>query len=807
MIMDIINNTYNESNICEKSIYLNFKEEEAALNYLLNSSSLESNDITSYFSCREGSKTNYYVITFKPINPTKERINATYDINYSMYGICIYNNSLNCSDEDIIKYIITIAEKTEISADKNMKILNMNNASKIKIKKIHIAMSLIFLFLTVFIFIFSVIPIVPQYSFRLCFFRKKYIKSKDNNREINITVKVLDKLSLYYFCKCFSLEENTEYFICSHTSNKSYGSYGITNDEGLGYIKGIFGISIIMTLFGLFYIQLLSEPYKNFDRRTFENMFYNPFKSIVNISARYGPRVLFSCSGYIFVCEFCCFLEEQITEKIVDLSSSYSQNRTYSSHKISKSGVTDEDESGSLLNNNIDISKTKKEGSLFDNTEDGLNSINDVSDDKGNKNNRIKRKSSTITNIDKIMNTNFGQIFKPKKNSPDSISFYSIFIFYRTQLYKLVLIILTMFFMKYVLFIIFDMLEIPSPSLISFRNNLIDGITYSEIFGRIFQYLNFKILVSKGETTNNVDQAEHKNMCVVFLFWPIICELFFFIFTVPIVFIIYKLKKDPIYSLSILAASLILLRIILFLSSPEKMYSTLFYYAGDYYGLFSTNPIMNYPSFLIGSIFGYFYFLTQRNQEDKDYLSISNNIVYFLRYLNKKLYYIINIAITFIIFIFVFFEQIYFYVNHWTQNNRRQSILYDYLSNSFINFFYLIDNDLFLCLFQYLMISLFCKSEKFLIKYLSKDMWEMSVKIYLSFSLFSNFLIIFIMQKTQTKINIQLFSILYYGILSWCVLFFIAYIFSVLFEIPFKRISHQIFKIDIKSPKKKNKNI
>ena len=808
MILKIINNTYNESNNCEKDIYSIFQEDEDAFNYLLNSSSLESNDITSYFSCSEGSKTNYYVITFKPINPTKERINATYDINYSLYGICIYNNSLNCTDEDIIKYLKIIAEKTEISENKNMKILNMNKASKIKIKKIHIFMTLVFLFITLFIFISSILPIAPQVSFRLCFLRKKNIKSKANNRVMNITVKIVDKLSLYNFCKCFSLEENTEYFICSHTANKSYGSYGITNDEGLGYIKGIFGISIIMTLFGLFYIQLLSEPYKNFDKKSFENMFYNPFKSLINLSARYGPRVLFSCSGYIFMYKFCCFLEEQLTEKIVDFSSSFSGNRTYSSHKISKSGVGDDDESGSLFNHNNELNKTKKEGSLFDNTDDGLTAINDVSDDKGSKHNAIKRKGSTITNIDKIMSSNFGQIFKPRKNSPDTISYYSIFIFYRSQLYKLILIILTMLFMKNVLFIIFEIFEIPSPSLISFRNNLIDGITYSEIFGRIFQYLNFKILVSKEETTNNIDQSKSKNMCVVFLFWPIICELFFFIFSVPIVFVLFKYKKDPLFIISILVGFLVLLKIILFLASPEKMYSTLFYYAGDYYGLFSTNPIVNYPSFLIGSVFGYFYFLTQRNQEDKDYLSTSNNVVYFLRYQNKKLYYLINVGITFIIIIFAFFEQIYFYIKHWIKSDSEKSILYDYLSSFFVNSFYLIDNELFLCLFHYLMISLFCKNEKFLIRYLSKDKWEMSVKIYLSFSLFSNFLIIFIMQKTQTKINIQLFSVLYYGILSWCVLFFISYIFSVLFEIPFKRISHQIFKIDeriVKEKKEKNK--
>ena len=787
-IINIINNTYNESNICEKSIYSSFQE-EIPLNYLINSSSLESNDITSYFSCNESSKTNYYIITFKPINTTKERINATYDINYSLYGICIYNNSLNCTDIDIIKYLRKIAIKTEISKDKNMRIFNMNNVSKIKIEPIHIFMTILFLVLTLSIFIFSIIPIVPQILFRCCFLRKNCIKS--NN--MNIFIKTVDKLALYNFCKCFSLKENTEYFICSHTKNKSYGSYGITNDEGLGYIKGIFGISIIMTLFGLFYIQLLSEPYKNFDKKTFENMFYNPLKSFINISARYGPRVLFSCSGYIFMFKLCCFLEEQITEKIFDGSSS-----SYSGNIRSKSNMTDEDESGLLFNN--DFNKTKKESSLFDTDE----CINDTSDEKYEKESRKKR-GSTITNIDRIMTSNFNQIFKPKKKSPDSISFYSLYLFYRTQLYKLILIILTMFFMKYVLFIIFEIFEIPSPSLISFRNNLIDGISYSEIFGRIFQYLNFKVMVSKEETTNNLDQTKSKNMCVVFLFWPIICELFFFIFTVPIIFITYKFKKDPLYILLILSLFIILLRIILFIFSKEKMYSTLFYYVGDYYGLFSTNPIVNYPSFLIGCIFGYFYYLSQKIQDDKDYLGTSNNIIYFLRYQNKKLYYIINSIITFIIVIFAFFEQIYFYIKYWTQKDNFS--LYNYLSSYFINYFYLIDNDLFLCFFHYLMFSLFSKNEKFLIKYLSKDMWEISGKIYLSFSLFVNFLIIFIMQKTQTKINIQLFSILYYGILSWCILYIITYLFSIIFEIPMKRISHQIFKIDEKNViQKKNKD-
>lgn len=148
MIKNIINNTYNESNMCEKDIYSSFQE-ETSLNYLINSSSLENNDITSYFSCNEEENNNFYIITFKPVNTTEERIKGTYDINYSLYGICIYNNSLNCTNYDIIKYLRKIANQTEILNGKNMRVTNINKVSKMKIETIHYFMLIFFGMLTI----------------------------------------------------------------------------------------------------------------------------------------------------------------------------------------------------------------------------------------------------------------------------------------------------------------------------------------------------------------------------------------------------------------------------------------------------------------------------------------------------------------------------------------------------------------------------------------------------------------------------------------------------------------------------------
>ena len=148
MIKNIINNTYNESNMCEKDIHSSFQE-ETSLNYLINSSSLENNDITSYFSCNEEENNNFYIITFKPVNTTEERIKGTYDINYSLYGICIYNNSLNCTNYDIIKYLRKKVNQTEILNGKNMRVTNINKVSKMKIETIHYFMLIFFGMLTI----------------------------------------------------------------------------------------------------------------------------------------------------------------------------------------------------------------------------------------------------------------------------------------------------------------------------------------------------------------------------------------------------------------------------------------------------------------------------------------------------------------------------------------------------------------------------------------------------------------------------------------------------------------------------------
>ena len=774
---NILLTNVNRSNLCEDSLYskLTEKNNQNFINYLINSSSFECNDISSYYSCISYTEnnSNYYILSLKPKNSTSERISGNYDQNYCVRGICIYNDSLTCDEDDFIKMINKFANITEYSTNKTLSIVNVKKTNKVEKTFIHYFLLTLYIILIVIMIIFGLFTTLPTLLFQFCF------KKRKNDENSSVRSSTIDKGNLYTFSNCFNIDENIDYFICPHNYNKSYGSIGITNDEGLGYIKGIFGCFIIITLFGFLYTQLMSEPYKDYDLNTVEQMYYMPLKCLINLASRYGPRILFSCSGYLLMYKMNCFLENQITGKSKE-NTNVEQNNI---HSLNDNDLDENDEENEDSEDSFDVPKIRKISGGDDEEEIDF----EISKNK-KKTNDARKRGSTIRDIDKLISGGFHQIFATEKKDQGTVGIISLFYFYRSQIYKFVLCIITIFFVKYTLYIIFEYLDIPSPSMISLRTNLIDQISNFDIIGRVFQYLNFKILVSENETANAVEKS--KNMCVLFLFWPIICEIFFFIVTVPIIYFSYKYKKNILYIFIILSSVFIVFRIILFLcsSGDTKMYSTLYFYLGDYYGIFWTNPFMNYSYYLIGCVFGYFYFLYQKPQQDKKWLESSNNIVYFIRYQNNIFYYLTNSIVAFGIIVLIMFEQIYFYINNLIYG--KDFGLQDYFQSIFVNYFYLIDTDLAIILIHYLCFSFFCKSEKLLTPFLTKDKWEIYSRLYFSFMLFANFIIIFVLEKSETKIRIQLFSIVYYGILCWFMLFIIIFAYFVVLEFPLKRISH-----------------
>ena len=82
------------------------------------------------------------------------------------------------------------------------------------------------------------------------------------------------------------------------------------NTNGLKYIGGLMGVSILLTILGQIYLILYNLPMKDFGKSNFYSLYKKFFYSFFFIGLRYSPRILFSCSGYMLSFKFLSFIEK-----------------------------------------------------------------------------------------------------------------------------------------------------------------------------------------------------------------------------------------------------------------------------------------------------------------------------------------------------------------------------------------------------------------------------------------------------------------------------------------------------------------
>ena len=81
--------------------------------------------------------------------------------------------------------------------------------------------------------------------------------------------------------------------------------------NGITYIKGLIGLSIILNVFGLTFTILMNIQVKNYGIWHFYGTLNNILFVILYIGYRYSPRILFSCSGYTLAYKYLCFIEQE----------------------------------------------------------------------------------------------------------------------------------------------------------------------------------------------------------------------------------------------------------------------------------------------------------------------------------------------------------------------------------------------------------------------------------------------------------------------------------------------------------------
>jgi hypothetical protein len=105
----------------------------------------------------------------------------------------------------------------------------------------------------------------------------------------------------------FNVRENINELF-NFDSNK--GNNINTSNRGLLYIKGIIGISTLLTILGQLFMVFLNIPMKEFGLYQFHELITNIAYVLIFIGIRYSPRIIFSCSGFTLTYKYLSFIDE-----------------------------------------------------------------------------------------------------------------------------------------------------------------------------------------------------------------------------------------------------------------------------------------------------------------------------------------------------------------------------------------------------------------------------------------------------------------------------------------------------------------
>lgn len=421
------------------------------LKKLVLNSTRKKNDISSYYSCTKGDEDHdydYYVITVANNFTNKTRADYVKDSylffqkeNYT-FGICLLSGS---TPEDIKDYFYKLNENMTDFFEMSGQIVTVKSLKSLEEVNLNVCEKTITIIVLVglgFQIIFLFFNIIPEGIFMWCFRKKaKNLEplmgdssekistiNSDSLSEVEKNKYETDRIMLFKFLRCFNFHESWDILFNHRMQTNNMNEYN--NDNGLGYIKGLRGLSMIMTLYGASYIMLMNYSFKNYEPSIYESYFIKLIFGFIIIGARISPRILFSCSGFSCAYKLLCFLEKRLLKK-------------------------------------------------------GVRKVRSKEDITGNSS--VDKSNGTITRISNVKN--FNEIFSDQLEDQSRLTYTTIVWFYLSQSTRYLLSFLVIFMLKTTFFGLFS--KYMSPSLLKYKYSNIDSIEYSEYVGYFLLYKNF----------------------------------------------------------------------------------------------------------------------------------------------------------------------------------------------------------------------------------------------------------------------------------------------------------------------------
>ena len=710
--------------------YVN-NEDEKIRNYfiykLLLDSSQNKNDLSAFDDCMarkyklindsESLNSTFFVLSLdKTGDYSYEKYTTSFETNWYLAAFCLINNN-KCSENEIVEIIKAFDRNFSGVFDldnSTYQLFIMNKNEKDIYKNIYF--NFIPLIIIIIIILFSFFPKSLIKIFNCCF-KKENLKIDDDDDEIeNVSVKNLNERKLYpekliELKNCFLFKQNFwEIF------NLKKMTTDFNNFNGLFYIRGLIGISMIFLIFGFTFFALINSPVKIYGQVYFFEIITSLFFILFFIGLRYSPRVLFSCSGYFLFHKMVGFFED----------------------------------------------------------------------------------------------------------SEKNLKTFFIFIFY--QFHKYFMLILFSFFCRFSLFKIIYLLIQRNPMWRYFNKMLLIQPNLLKFFLSFSGFYNF--------ITINNNKRDGQN--ILDYFWMIYNEIFFFIFGSILIFIGIKYKKRIDIFIIIFFLINVILKIVFSyyhhnifnLNKTHVYYSTLYYLSIDY-GKFMQNPLFNLPYYLIGIFFGSMNYIIQKGIESeykidednkkifsqeiitKPFLKLPLKITNIQRNIKKITHFlfafifVINVILCSIPFIWRYFTNYGFDDLLGNENipeiDDKKGHLKEFLKNSFINFIYRIDIEIFVISIHWILFAYYLRGNYLITDFFGNIFWNILNKIYFTFILLCNIVILYVLYQSETNIYIVLYNIVLYGFISGFIIIILSLFFYITFELPLKRLIKFIVKNIIKN--------
>ena len=532
-----------------------------------------------------------------------------------------------------------------------------------------------------------------------------------------------------YIKALFNIENNFDFLIKIDDKNE------IHNNSSLSYMNGIKGISMITIIFGFVFINLYNAPITKQTGDNFYDNMTNPLFFIFYFGIKYAPKLLLCSSGFSLFYKFMCFLDDKFeSEKTIKKMQEEEMNKDSNIQNINTS-----------VDKSNDFYNSKSTSSFYSNSSE-----------------KSKKR-------------------KDKLKIPSKY----YFLFISSQIHKYILYLLILFFILFSLFD-FGLLFIDlGPMWNFFNKNVIEpSKKLTSILPSLFCF--------QGYFLNSLEKDSILNY-----FYLLYQEVIYFIISTLIIFIGYKYHLRIDRFIIGLMITLWLSRLIYYNFNDDLNVKEYFSFSG--YFLFYNSLIYNYMYYLLGIYFGCLNYVIQKrynyydcDKNHKTYLLGFTRLLKIIKKKSKLLFYTLGIVFLIIIIIFTFDQYLLFkyndLFNDYDNDFRKIAQLLTYYNDDkFISIIMSLDTDIVVLLVNLMALFFYLKGENFVYDFLNLHFWGIFNKIYFTFILLINPVILYVFYITESRINFNMQNCYLYSFACGILLFSLVILVYAIFELPYKK--------------------